>query len=107
MLDTGSAMLHVDRGLLNHLGCPPTGEMQPLKTIHGVESHPFHRIFLAFPTTRSGAEVDVVALDLSGRSYQAILGTQFLELGVLHLDLKGESYFQFHLESIRGKVTPR
>lgn len=106
LVDTGSAMLHVDQGLLKQLGCPEIGETQNLQTIHGVQAHPFHKVFLGFPASKSGAEVEVVSLDLTGRSYQAIFGTIFLELGTLHLDLRGESYFQFHSASISGKITP-
>lgn len=100
LVDTGAAMLHVDQGLLTQLGCPETGETQNLQTIHGVQAHPFHKVFIGFPASKSGAEVEVVSLDLMGRAYQAIFGTIFLELGVLHLDLRGDSYFEFHSASI-------
>jgi hypothetical protein len=96
--------MHVHKGLLEELGCPLTGDHQGTVGAHGTSRQdPLYRVTLNFPNAQTTGEVVVVGMELQGRSYHAILGTEFLRTGVFHLDFRGDNYFEFHpTETGRG-----
>lgn len=100
LIDTGTDLLVVDERILKGLSCPRTDTVIEMTTVHGRVEHDQYIVEMEFPSAGAGAAVDVVAAKLEDRPYQAIFGIRFLDLGVLHLDFRGESFFDFHAANL-------
>lgn len=98
LIDTGADDFVVDLKLLKAANAPrsPAGTMQ-VKTVHGQTAVPLFRVHMMFPGTLFKAELDVAGMDINdgSRAYNAIFGYRFFETGVLTLNPRGESYFDF------------
>ncbi|MDR6755406.1 putative aspartyl protease [Mycoplana sp. BE70] len=105
LIDTGADLQALDETLLQNLGCPRTGEMHRVRTVHGEKNFHRYRVIIEFPVIQAASEIEVTGIDLSGRTYQAILGVPLLELGILHLNPRNESYFELFADRVASPPT--
>jgi predicted aspartyl protease len=94
LIDTGADLMAVDETVLLGLGCRRTGDVHGVRTVNGEKDYHRYSVFIEFPAIEAAAEIEVTGLNLTGKAYQAILGAPLLELGILHLDPRHESYFE-------------
>lgn len=100
LIDTGADLLALDERLLQNLGCPRTDEIHCVRTVHGEKNFHRYRVIIEFPLIKAASEVEVTGIDLFGRAYQAILGAPLLELGILHVNPRDESYFELFADRL-------
>ncbi|MBN9335286.1 hypothetical protein [Devosia sp.] len=100
LVDTGADLLAVDDRVLAALSCPKNGDVHGVRTAHGETDHFRYDIEIEFPAALAPSRIDVTGIDLTGKSYLAILGVPLLELGVLHVDPRGESYFELYADCL-------
>ncbi|WP_315782454.1 aspartyl protease family protein [Bradyrhizobium sp. SZCCHNPS1003] len=95
LIDTGADDIFVDESVLIECGCPVASDRTSVRSAHGTKDHAVYEAFINFPAAQLGLRTQVISSDYAPgeRSYQAVFGTRFLELGVLVIDPNGESYF--------------
>lgn len=92
LIDTGADLLALDETMLQSRGCIRTGEVHGVRTVNGEKECHRYRVIIEFPAIEARSEIEVTGMDLRDRAYQAIFGVPLLELGILHVDPRHESY---------------
>lgn len=93
LIDTGADLNYADPDLIKAVGSPAHGTT----TVQGATStisSTLHVAHLFFPSIGRQIETDVVATPLraNGRAYDLVLGSLFLQCGVLHMDFLTASF---------------
>lgn len=98
LIDTGASVTSIDRTVAQELNLIPKGQV-PVKSVTGENNHNIFDIdlFMGMDNKRILLIEDrfVVASDIKGQGFIALIGTDVLKLGILRFN-KGE-YFQFEI----------
>jgi len=106
LVDTGAHNILVDEGLIARTECPIVpGRTSLIATKDARTIHPMYKAQIVFPSIQAKGEVAVVSAKIQDgtKAFDAVFGTQFLELGRLVIDTRGKSHFTFYKDSVRKK----
>jgi predicted aspartyl protease len=105
LIDTGADLIAVEEEILKNLGCPLTGDVHTVRTPNGDRACNRYRVIIEFAAIEVRAEIEVTGMNLSNRRYQAIFGVPLLELGILHVDPRNESYFDIYSDRLAPPIS--
>lgn len=99
LVDTGADGIFVKKAMLEACGCTQVTGTAGVPVTWGDKPEITSNLYLAhayFPAIDRTFRFGVFDAVMDRQDYQVILGTSFLQHGKLTIDIKGESYFDFH-----------